>query len=292
MLRRLRSLPILALAALTAWAVPAVAAHAQPSTSDPSALVRPVAASELRSARSAAVDTKDHQCVIQTISCGETVQTSITAHDCQLEDNSYYDLFEFFGEAGQTVTVDMSSNSIDPFLFLLDPDDNEEARDDDGGPGNNSRIVCTLDETSDRWLIVPNALDPFSTGPYSLSLQCSGGTTTPPGFFSDPAYPDFRFRVRISAAGQTIDGVREPDCQQDTVCVSGALPGRSELFIRILGPRLNGFLWPTLVRFTPSRVVVDIYQVSSDFTRTYELEAIPPGTDELPGLQDRTGFVP
>jgi hypothetical protein len=32
--------------------------------------------------------------------------------------------------------------------------------------------------------------------------------------------------------------------------------------------------------------------VSSDFTRTYELEAIPPGTDELPGLQDRTGFVP
>jgi hypothetical protein len=290
MLCRFRPLPILALSA--ALAVPAAAVHAQQSSPDPAALARPVAASELGSLRSAAVETKDHQCVIQTISCGETVQTNITNHDCQLDDNSYYDLFEFFGEAGQTVTIDMSSGSVDPFLFLLDPDDNEEARDDDGGPGNDARIVFTLDETSDRWLIVPNALDPFSTGPYTLSLQCSGDGQTPAGFFSDPAYPDFRFRVRISAAGETIAGVREPNCQPETVCVSGALPGRSELFIRIIGPRPNGFLWPTLVRFTPSRVVVDIYQVSSDFTQTYVLEAIPPGTDELPGLQDRTGFLP
>lgn len=289
MLRRLPSLSVLALLAL---AVPAVATHAQHASSpDPAALVRPVAASELRSLRSGAVGTKDHQCVLQTIHCGETIQSNISSHDCQLQDDSYYDLFEFFGQAGQTVTIDMSSNAINPFLFLLDPDDEEEARDDDGGPGNDARIVFTLDETSDRWLIVPNALDPFSTGPYTLSLQCTDDNT-PPGFFADPAYPDFRFRVRISAGGQTLEGTREPDCQPETVCVSGALPDRSELFIRIIGPRPNGFLWPTLVRFTPSRVVVDIYQVSSDLTRTYVLEAIPPGTDELPGLQDRTGFLP
>jgi hypothetical protein len=79
---------------------------------------------------------------------------------------------------------------------------------------------------------------------------------------------------------------------EDTVCVSGALPGRSEAFLRILGPRPNGFLWPTIVRFTPSRVVVDMHQLSSDQTNRYTLEAVPTGVDDLSGLQDRTGFLP
>lgn len=280
MLHRLR--PILLLPVL-ALCVP-LAAGAQPVSS-----VRGVQTDALREAP---LGTKDHECVLQTIACGQTLSTTISAHDCQLDDNTYFDLFEFTGQAGQTVTIEMKSNAIDPYLFLLDPDDNVAADDDDSGPGNDARIVFTLDQTSDRWLIVPNAFEPFSTGPYTLSLQCSGGTT-PDGFFADPAYPDFLFRVRIDPpGGGIIEGVREPDCQPDTVCVSGALPGRSELFIRILGPRPNGFLWPTLVRFTPSRVVVDIEQISTGIRRTYTLDDIPPGTDELPGLQDRTGFLP
>ncbi|HUF79422.1 MAG TPA: hypothetical protein VMR44_10955, partial [Thermoanaerobaculia bacterium] len=70
------------------------------------------------------------------------------------------------------------------------------------------------------------------------------------------------------------------------------LPGRSEVFLRILGPRPNGFLWPTIVRFTPSRVVVDMHQLSSGDTNSYNLPAVPPGLDDLSGLQDRTGFLP
>ncbi len=74
--------------------------------------------------------------------------------------------------------------------------------------------------------------------------------------------------------------------------MSGALPGRSEAFVRIIGPRPNGFLWPTIVRFTPSRMVVEIQQISTTTTNTYELPAVPPESDELSGLQDRTGFRP
>jgi hypothetical protein len=74
--------------------------------------------------------------------------------------------------------------------------------------------------------------------------------------------------------------------------VSGALPGRSEAFLRIIGPRPNGFLWPTIVRFTPSRLVVDMIQRSSGASNQYVLPAVPPGTDDLPGLQDRLGFLP
>jgi hypothetical protein len=132
---------------------------------------------------------------------------------------------------------------------------------------------------------VPDGITGIAAGP-APSSGC------PSGFFTDPAYPDFCFRVRIGGSGSAIPGAREPGCLAETVCVSGALQGRSELFIRILGPRPNGFLWPTLVRFTPSRVVVDIHQRSRDRTRQYVLQAVPPGVDELSGLQDRTGFSP
>jgi hypothetical protein len=88
------------------------------------------------------------------------------------------------------------------------------------------------------------------------------------------------------------EGRREAACLPETACVSGALPGRSEVFLRIVGPRPNGFLWPTIVRFTPSRLVVDIRQLSTNQQRTYELPAVPSGVDDLPGLQDRFGFLP
>lgn len=132
---------------------------------------------------------------------------------------------------------------------------------------------------------VPEGITGLAAGP-APSSGC------PSGFFSDPSYRDFCFRVRIGDSDSAVPGTREDGCLPDTVCVSGALPGRSELFLRILGPRPNGFLWPTIVRFTPSRVVVDVHQRSRDRTKRYVLRPVPPGVDDLSGLQDRTGFRP
>ncbi len=39
--------------------------------------------------------------------------------------------------------------------------------------------------------------------------------------------------------------------------------GRSEVFLRIVGPKGNGFLWPTLVKFTTARVLITIRQIST-----------------------------
>jgi len=113
------------------------------------------------------------------------------------------------------------------------------------------------------------------------------------GFLTTPAFPDFRFRVRITPQGDTtITGARESACLPETLCVSGAVAGRSEVFVRIIGPRPNGFLWPTIVRFTPSHVVVEIQQISTGITKTYDLAAVPADSDSLSGLQDRMGFLP
>jgi hypothetical protein len=114
----------------------------------------------------------------------------------------------------------------------------------------------------------------------------------PEGWFTDPAFPDFRFNVQITAGGSSSLGNREPTCLPETVCVSGALPGRVEILLRIIGPRPNGYLWPTLFKASPSRFEVWIEQFSTGTVKYYLLEGASPGSSELPGLFDREGFRP
>lgn len=104
--------------------------------------------------------------------------------------------------------------------------------------------------------------------------------------------PGFEVKVRVTSGTGTVAGALEPDCIPETVCVSGAVPGRSEVFVRVVGPKPNGRLWPTLVKFTTSAVEVWIRQTSTDVVRYYRLEGARPGFDELPGLFDREGFTP
>lgn len=110
--------------------------------------------------------------------------------------------------------------------------------------------------------------------------------------FTSPAFPDFRFTVKIFSGGEEQPVQVEQDCIPETICVSGALPGRSELFLRIIGPRPNGFLWTNLVRFTTSRVEVEIEQLTTGETNTYVLDEVPRQSDQLPGRVDREAFLP
>lgn len=117
------------------------------------------------------------------------------------------------------------------------------------------------------------------------------GLDLPPGpYLSSPEIPDFRFKVRITAGNQVIIGRQEAECIGETLCVSGALPGRSELFLRIIGPRPNGFLWTNLVRFTPSRVEMWAEQISSGTVNYYDLAALPREDAGLSGLVDKQAF--
>jgi hypothetical protein len=285
-------------AGLFAALPPTYSQNAQPGR-DAAGVRRPAEA--LRLERRPVLAPRQDGCLVQEIACGQTVNSRITMNDCVYPETEWrFDIWVFDGVAGQTVTLDVSSNAFDPFLILYDPDLEFVTEDDNSGPGDSARIVHTLDRTSTEWNFDVTPLADFDTGNYTLSLKCSNQPPPPPpgpacpnGFFKDPNYPDFCFRVQITPGGQApITGTREPSCVEDTVCVSGALPGRSEAFLRILGPRPNGFLWPTIVRFTPSRVVVDMHQLSSDQTNRYTLEAVPTGVDDLSGLQDRTGFQP
>lgn len=107
-----------------------------------------------------------------------------------------------------------------------------------------------------------------------------------------PEIPGFRFQVRIEPRPGVAQPVRTEPCIPETLCVSGAIPGRSELFVRIVGPKPNGRLWPTLTPFSTSRIEVWIEQLSTGIVRHYVLEGARPGSSDLSGQFDRSGFPP
>jgi hypothetical protein len=105
---------------------------------------------------------------------------------------------------------------------------------------------------------------------------------------TSPQIPGFQFWVRTN---ETRLGTAVASCLPQTVCVATATPGRTEVLLRIV-PRLNGFLWPHILRFNGPKTEVWIRQVSTGQQKYYSLPAISPGSDALPGLIDRTGFLP
>lgn len=128
---------------------------------------------------------------------------------------------------------------------------------------------------------------------WAIRLPRNGPPHPPAPDLVSSSFPDFRFWVRITGqAGDSRPGVQEIPCLPETVCVSGALPGRSEVFLRIVGPKPNGKLWPTLVKFSTSTVEVWIEQEGTAELRYYRLPGAVRGVDELPGLFDRRGFDP
>lgn len=117
-----------------------------------------------------------------------------------------------------------------------------------------------------------------------------GAPDPPPGpWLSSSTLPGFEAKVRFNGA---TPGAAEPACIPESLCVSGALAGRPEVFLKVIGPRPNGMLWAQISRFTPSRVEIWMRQVSTGQVEFYELGPVGPASDDVSGLQDRQAFSP
>lgn len=229
-----------------------------------------------------------HDCITRPLRCGETRTSSLDASECFYDEEKFADQWSFAAVTDQTVTITVTSTIFQPQIALFSPAPALALVQD--GAGNTATIQQTLG-ASGEWRVAATSVEGRRTGAYTISLQCSAVALPGGPFLTSDEFPDFRFKVRITS-DRVITGVKEADCQEDTLCVSGAIPGRPEVFIRIVGPRANGFLWPTLVKFTTSQVEIWMEQISSGDLQYYLLEGAAPGVDELPGLFDRQGFLP
>ncbi|HUP42206.1 MAG TPA: hypothetical protein VM599_03270, partial [Thermoanaerobaculia bacterium] len=128
-----------------------------------------------------------------------------------------------------------------------------------------------------------------------LVLIPLGPPPAPAGeWLASPDLPGYQVKVQISAGQQRVVGRLEADCLPETLCISGAVPGRPEVFTRVVGPKPNGNLWPNVVKFSTSRVEVWIHQIATGTLAYYDLPPVAPGTQRLAlaGLADKVGFLP
>jgi hypothetical protein len=103
------------------------------------------------------------------LAVGQSVQGTLTVSDLTWGDNARYDLYTFYGQAGQTVTITMTSPQFDTYLILQDQNGNQIAYNDDGGGGTNSLIQQALGYTG-MYRIIAKAYRADLFGNYVLSL--------------------------------------------------------------------------------------------------------------------------
>lgn len=104
---------------------------------------------------------------------GSPIYERLDSNDNYLsEDNSYYDTYTFTGRAGQRVIITMSSQEIDAYLILVDPNGNSIAQDDDGGGNLDAQINVVL-PVNGTYTIYANTYTGGITGPYSIQATTS-----------------------------------------------------------------------------------------------------------------------
>jgi hypothetical protein len=225
-----------------------------------------------------------HHCFPTTIQCGETKKAALDATECFVDEQSWADLYTFAGPSGQTVTLTMTSTSFNPSILLYDPSDLVVQED---GNGSSLTVTHTLGATG-LWRVAATSAGFKDTGGYNLTLQCSTPALPPGAFLTSTEVPGFRFKVRIGDR----EGAKQNDCLSETLCVSGAVPTRTEVLIRVVGPKPNGYLWPTVVKLNTTQVEVWIQKISTGETKYYLLPGAGPTSSDLPGFFDRNGFLP
>jgi serine protease Do len=151
------------------------------------------------------------------IALGATVQGQLDDSSNVLPDGSLYNPYRFEGTAGQTVTIEMSSPDLDPYLILVSPDREDfSVQDDDSGGGLNARISVQLPFTG-SYIVLANALSEGEAGRYQLRVSGSGGGAPSPSSPAtqiqgtlgpgDPTLSDGSFYREVNfqgRAGQTV----------------------------------------------------------------------------------------
>jgi hypothetical protein len=108
----------------------------------------------------------------QPIAIGTSTQGALTVSDLMWSDGARYKIYTFSGQAGQYVSITMSSADFDTYLILQDQSGNQLSYNDDGGGGTNSLIQWTLGYAG-QYRIIAKAYARDRYGNFQLML--SGG---------------------------------------------------------------------------------------------------------------------
>lgn len=122
---------------------------------------------------------------VVALSPGQTSTGSLAAGDSRPEDGKYRDVYVFDGQAGETVSVEMTSSAFDTYLGVLTPSGEQIENDDYEGSRSRSLVELTLRETG-RYRVYATSYSAGLTGAYQITLRASGLAAAAPGAVSAP----------------------------------------------------------------------------------------------------------
>ncbi len=101
--------------------------------------------------------------------------------DEKLSTGEYFDRVTFSGAAGDEVLIELSSTAFDPYVIVIDANENVIAQEDDSpGAGLGVRLTVRLPAAGQYTIIVTSAYV-GEAGGYSLSLSAPGQSTSAGG---------------------------------------------------------------------------------------------------------------
>src|SRR4030095_3176508 len=125
---------------------------------------------------------------------GQTGQMQVSG---QLDDTHFTHFWDFDVVAGDTVTIDMQpqDGDLDPFLVLLDGNNNILAYDDDTGGGKSAELAHLRFPQGGTFTVAATRYaqaQGYTSGTYLLSIAydvgaASGGVPAAPGNTNNPA---------------------------------------------------------------------------------------------------------
>lgn len=114
-------------------------------------------------------------CAPALIQPGDSVHTAqLTPDDRRFDDGSYYRMYQFAGDRGDTITAELRSPDFDAFLLLADPSGTTLSRNDDGAGGCDARLTHVL-PYSGRYRLYANTRFPGEVGRFRLTLRRGAG---------------------------------------------------------------------------------------------------------------------
>ena len=123
-------------------------------------------------------------CSVTPLSASSTNGT-LGASDCRSPSRGvehFADRYSFNGNAGQrvSITMNVTSGALDPYIYLIGPDGYVVAQDDDGNGGINSRIpfgtaTLTLPDTG-TYIVEATSFARAQAGSYTLTVNSTGCT--------------------------------------------------------------------------------------------------------------------
>ena len=111
---------------------------------------------------------------IAQVAKGDTFTGNLAAGDEQLQSGEYQDSYTFTANAGDQITVDLTSTQFDPYLILIPPVGDQMDNDDWEGSLSHSRIETTA-SSSGTYEVLVTSFAPGETGRYTLEYDAGAG---------------------------------------------------------------------------------------------------------------------